>query len=328
MKSEDATLEVAGAPSLNRRGTAFILAIGVNEYSNPDYSLKYAAPDARAFAEEMRRQQARLGRFARVEVSLLLDREASKANLLGFLDRLAGGGRSTPSSPLLERIGRAQPEDAVIVFFAGHGTAAGSRFYLIPHDLGYSGSQAALDTASLRAILDHSVSDRELESAFERIDAAHILLVIDACNSGQALEAEEKRRGPMNSQGLAQLAYEKGMYVLAAAQGYQAALEVGELGHGLLTYVLVEEGLKTLAADSAPKDGRVMIRELMDFATRRVPEVQLALMERLQKAGREVAIVDGEQAIKEIQKRTLQHPRVFYRREPEVEPLIVTKAGP
>jgi hypothetical protein len=39
-------------------------------------------------------------------------------------------------------------------------------------------------------------------------------MVIDACNSGQALEAEEKRRGPMNSKGLAQLAYEKGMYIL------------------------------------------------------------------------------------------------------------------
>ena len=40
-----------------------------------------------------------------------------------------------------------------------------------------------------------------------------------ACNSGQALEAKEKRRGPMNTRGLAQLAYEKGMYVLTAAQG-------------------------------------------------------------------------------------------------------------
>jgi hypothetical protein len=38
------------------------------------------------------------------------------------------------------------------------------------------------------------------------MDAGHLLMVIDACNSGQALEAEEKRRGPMNSKGLAQLA--------------------------------------------------------------------------------------------------------------------------
>lgn len=74
-------------------------------------------------------------------------------------------------------------------------------------------------------MLEHSISDLELDQAFERVDAGQILLVIDACNSGQALEAEEKRRGPMNSKGLAQLAYEKGMYVLTAAQSYQAAQE-------------------------------------------------------------------------------------------------------
>lgn len=64
----------------------------------------------------------------------------------------------------------------------------------------------------------HSISDEELEGAIENIDAEQLLLVIDACNSGQALEAEEKLRGPMNSKGLAQLAYEKGIYILTATK--------------------------------------------------------------------------------------------------------------
>src|SRR5207253_10165785 len=89
----------------------------------------------------------------------------------------------------------------------------------------------------------------------------------DACNSGQALEAEEKRRGPMNSKGLAQLAYEKGMYILTAAQSYQAALEAAQLGHGFLTYTLVEEGLKKGMADREAKDGEVTVREWFDYAT-------------------------------------------------------------
>jgi len=63
----------------------------------------------------------------------------------------------------------------------------------------------------------HSISDNDLEKTIEPIDADHIVLVIDACNSGQALESEEKRRGPMNSKSLAQLAYEKGIYILTAA---------------------------------------------------------------------------------------------------------------
>src|SRR3982751_1226121 len=99
-------------------------------------------------------------------------------------------------------------------------------------------------------------------------------MVIDACNSGQALVAEDKRRGPMNSKGLAQLAYEKGMHILTAAQSFHAALEAAPLGHGYLTYALVEEGLKTPVADTEPKDGVLTARDWLDFATERVPQMQ------------------------------------------------------
>ncbi len=168
----------------------------------------------------------------------------------------------------LDGLARAEPEDAVIIYFAGHGTAQGQRFYLIPHDLGYEGNRSELNESGLKTILSHSISDVELEEAVEGVAASSLLLVIDACNSGQALEAEEKRRGPMNSKGLAQLAYEKGMYILTAAQSYQAALEAAQFGHGLLTYALVEEGLKTGAADNQPKDGVLSAREWLDFGTK------------------------------------------------------------
>jgi len=45
---------------------------------------------------------------------------------------------------------RAEPEDAVIIYYAGHGTAQGQRFYLIPHDLGYAGDRADLNEAGLK----------------------------------------------------------------------------------------------------------------------------------------------------------------------------------
>jgi uncharacterized caspase-like protein len=123
----------------------------------------------------------------------------------------------------------------------------------------------------------HIISDEELLEAFEGFDATKLVMVIDACHSGQALESEEKRRGPMNSKGLAQLAYEKGMYVLTASEGYQAALEDAKLGHGILTYALVEEGLKTAAADEQPADGEIDVREWLEYAARRVPEIQQSL---------------------------------------------------
>jgi WD40 repeat protein len=327
VKSFNALLDLTGAGNLRRKGTAYILAIGINEYANPGYNLKYAVADAQDFAEELRSQQTKLNAFATVEVISLLDKDATKATLLAAFGRLAGDTKPLPlnAAPALAKLKPAEPEDAVFVYYAGHGTAAGPRFYLIPHDLGYAGSRAELDEAGLKTVLEHSISDRELEQAFEKIDAGRLLLVIDACNSGQALEAEEKRRGPMNSKGLAQLAYEKGMYVLTASQGYQAAQEAAQLGHGFLTYALVEEGLKTAAADNAPQDGQVILREWLDYATLRVPQMQEKMMLDARKLGREIPIVDGEEKIRELARRSLQRPRVFYRREPEAQPLVIAK---
>jgi hypothetical protein len=73
------------------------------------------------------------------------------------------------------------------------------------------------------------------------------------------------------------------VYVLTAAQGYQAALEVKELGHGLLRFALVEEGLKSSVADKTPEDGKILAREWLDYATMRVPESQEAQIDAAQK---------------------------------------------
>src|SRR5262249_33120318 len=139
----------------------------------------------------------------------------------------------------------------------------GSRFYIIPHDFRNTSQLAKGDRDSDAGEAPFAISDLELERAFENIDAGHILLVIDACRSGGALNSKDPSEGPMNSKGLAQLAYDKGMYVLTAAQWDQAAMEVTELGHGLLTFALVQ-GLQTDSADTAPQDGKVMVREWLD----------------------------------------------------------------
>jgi uncharacterized caspase-like protein len=329
VKSKDANLLVTGADSLKRAGTAWIIAVGVNEYANSQYNLKYAVADAQSFGEELRRQQTQVARFDHVEVIPLLNENATKANILGALRRLAGMAAEPPTlkAGLLDRIKRAEPEDAVIIFFAGHGTAQQQRFYLLPHDLGYTGERGALDESGLKTILSHSISDLELEDSVEGLAAGSLLLVIDACNSGQALEAEEKRRGPMNSKGLAQLAYEKGMYILTAAQSYQAALEAAQFGHGLLTYALVEEGLKTAAADNEPQDGILSAREWLDFATERVPQMQEEKMKQGRGLGLDIAFTEGEKNIADPDKRSVQRPRVFYRREMETDPLVIAKPG-
>jgi len=238
-------------------------------------------------------QQEKLAAFERVEVTELVDAQATKDNVLAAIAKMRG----------------AQPEDAVIVYFAGHGTAKGARFYLVPHDLGYTGPRAGVDATAVDTILAHSISDEDIEQAMEGVDAGKLLMVIDACNSGQALEAEERRRGPMNSKGLAQLAYEKGMFILTAAQSYQAALEAAQLGHGYLTYTLIDEGLGKALADRDGKDGQITVREWFDYATERVPEMQQ------QNTGTRLLLEIDDKAASVDAVRNLQRPRAFYRRE-------------
>jgi hypothetical protein len=330
VKSKDSTVRLTGAGSLKREGTCYILTIGLNLYENPQYNLQYASADALAFAEELRRQQQKIGRYQKIEVIQLFDRDATKANILSALRRLAGDSGDLPQGvpAVLKQLKPAQPEDTIAIFYAGHGTTQGQRFYLIPHDLGYAGDRTSLDADSLQSILQHGISDEELERAVEGLDAANVLMVIDACNSGQALEAEEKRRGPMNAKGLAQLAYEKGMYILTAAQAYQAALEAAQLGHGYLTYSLVEEGLKQMSADRAPKDNQVLLREWFDFATQRVPEMQEAKLRETRRLGRKLSFVHDQPKkgpSVDAEENAIQQPRVFYRRELEAQPMIVGK---
>ncbi|MEO7538602.1 MAG: caspase family protein, partial [Pyrinomonadaceae bacterium] len=304
IKSSDATLTVNRADLNQQNGVGYFLAIGINEYANAEFNLKYAVADAQDFSTEMRSRQSQLKNYSRVEVVSLNDTNATKANILKALSELAT---------------KVQPEDALVIYYAGHGTAYENRFYLIPHDLGYDGGRTQLDKAGLQSILSRSISDQELEAAVEGIDAGRLLFVIDACNSGQALESDEKRLGPMNSKGLAQLAYEKGMYILTAAQSYQAAQEAVRLGHGFLTYALVEEGLKTNAADREPKDGQVLLREWLDYAALRVPQIQEDDL-RSRELEREKVKGPGK-----VDPMNVQRPRVFYRRETERYPLVVAK---
>ena len=192
VKSKDASLVLTGSDTLKRAGTAWILAVGVNEYANSQYNLKYAVADAQSVADELRRQQSSVGRFDRVEVLPLLNDQATKANILAALRRLAGA----PEPPSLKagplgRLKRAEPEDAVIIYFAGHGTAQGQRFYLIPHDLGYSGERGALNENGLQMILSHSISDLELEESVEGLAAGSLLMVIAPAT--QARRSKPKR---------------------------------------------------------------------------------------------------------------------------------------
>ena len=316
VKSTDARLTLNGSETLRRTGTAYLVVVGVSRYANSQYNLNYSVADATAIGEQLRDQQEGLRRYHPVEVVPLLNQEATKANILLALKLLAGTEKNLPGNApaALRKLKPAQPEDAIVFYFSGHGTAHGDRFYLIPHDLGYLGSRAKLDEAGLATIVSHSVSDLELEEALRPIDADQLLFIVDACNSGQVLQSEEERRGPMNTRGLAQLAYEKGMYVLTASQSDEVAFESAGLKHSYLAYALVEEGIKSGAAD-ADRNGQVFLKEWFDYATERVPRISTDKP----RAGKEL-----EEEVDADEKR-VQRPRIFNMREGGAERFVIAR---
>lgn len=134
----------------------------------------------------------------------------------------------------------------------------------------------------------------------------------------------------MNSTGLAQLAFEKGMYILAASQDAEVAYESSALGHSYLTYALVEQGLKTRTRDAdATKDGQVDLREWFDYAAREVPRLREQNVAQLTvPLSRQARARIRSKQLEEVQvteRAKVQTPRVFYRRQPESQPFIVAK---
>ena len=317
IKSADAHLSIRGPETLRREGTAYLFVVGVGKYANSQYNLNYSVADATEIAAQLKSQQEQLGQYRPIEVVSLLNENATKENILLGLKLLAG----TAKNPLpknvpgdLLKIKAAQPEDAVIFYFSGHGTANGDRFYLIPHDLGYAGSRSTLNEDALMTILGHSISDRELEEVLKPMDVGHLLMVIDACNSGQILKADDERRGPMNTRGVAQLAYEKGMYVLTASQSDEVAFESAGLKHSYLAYALVEEGIKSGAAD-ADRNGKIFLTEWFDYATERVPRIA-----QKRSGGKALEEIDPDE-------KRVQRPRVFNMREGGAERFIIARTS-
>lgn len=276
VKSKDATALVTADFSA-RESVGHILTIGIDEYQGrPDLSLSCAVNDAQSLATRLVQAMP----VGRVEKPIVLsDHQATRARILTELEALSS---------------KAQPEDTVVVAFACHGFLKQNseddryHFYLLPHDL---------QGASEGGMTDRAISDSELESAFLKIDAESLVLVLDACHSGGALDAPEWRRGPMNARGFAQLAWEKGMEIITASQSAGLAREVGD--HGLLTEAL----LRGLTRARVEADGTILVESWLDYAARLVPE--------LAGSGPDSVLVRAVSLWREPQGAQLQTPRVF-----------------
>ena len=256
---------------------AYVIAIGVNAYAQlPDHSLNFAVDDAEAVVGAL----TTIPGYEVIPVALTAEQgkpsAATKSVIRSVLALLAGqegGNRATLAAAGIDasRLDRATPDDLVILAFSGHGWAddRGS-FYLLPSD-------ALLPDAASKRALASLVSSAELTAWLRGVDAGEMAMIIDACHSAASVTADGFRPGPMGDPGLGQLAFDKGIRILAATQADSVAMESAQLHGGLLTYALIHDGLGD--SQHPPKAdhsaaGAVHLDALLQYALKAMPGLE------------------------------------------------------
>ncbi|MBK9134844.1 MAG: caspase family protein [Betaproteobacteria bacterium] len=150
------------------------LLIGVGQYADKRIpSLEGPAHDIDAMQAALREHWG----FAPADIKVLLDRDATRAAILGAIEQL-------------ERTSTAG--DQLFIYFSGHGTSASDRALnlplphssgaFVPHELRMDGTPAEIASALV-------VGARDLRPRLARLDAGgrQVLVVSDSCYSGQAV---------------------------------------------------------------------------------------------------------------------------------------------
>lgn len=288
VKSETARRSFALPAELSPRvPRAYIVSVGVNAFEDPHWDLNYAANDATQLSivltarlQALRDAQGQPAYESVVSVELTAEADvdsegkrrltkvqARKAQIEAVLKVLAGqpvNDEALKGIKHAEQLRRANPEDLVILALSTHGEVdQQGRFYLLPHDIGTNPTEQQRRT--------RAISNDELSAWLQGLDAIDLVMIVDACHSAASVQSKEFKPGPMGSRGLGQLAYDKGMRILAATQIDQYALETQRTQLGLLSYALVREGLEQNRADYRPQDQQIWLSEWFSYASERVP---------------------------------------------------------
>lgn len=326
VRSEYSRLKLERPVAAPAKPRAVVLSIGVNRTENPDFDLDFAGADARRLNAALVQRLTRMGRFANVTGTQLVSDDAdrtgaTKANIRKALTALARGQPGAPG-----------PDDTVILSFSGHGLVdSQGNFRLMPHDTGPGRGKGVPPS---NEDLARMIASDELALWLRDIDAGDFVFIVDACHSAATVESPDFKPGPMASRGLGQMAFDKGMRILAATQANDVALEAKATQQGLLSYALIAEGLEAFRADFKPADQRIMLDEWLAFAVNRVPDLTREVRTGVFRPVVSAAPDSG--AIKTVRPRNaqplparipLQRPSLFDFRERRGELVLQSREG-
>jgi predicted metal-dependent hydrolase len=219
---------------------SWAVVIGINDYIRAP-KLKYAVRDAEEFTEVLVNYYG----FKRENIVKLIDREATKENIMKAFDKLRS---------------KAGKEDRVLVFFAGHGITVPlpdgrEKGYILPVD----GSQDELITSA--------ISTDQLNEISQLIKAKHLFFIMDACYGG-LIFARAQPLSPSALDYLEVISTRRARKALTAGGRDQTVLDTGPGGHSVFTYYLID-GLKNRTAD-LNGDGIITSGELNEYVAPRV----------------------------------------------------------
>lgn len=246
MQSNDALHTVMSTYKAVVKPNIYAVVVGINEYKNPTLKLKYAAADAKLFADTIKEKTK--GLFGKVEVRVLTSKaDTTKENITSTLTSLQD----------------LNPHDMFIFYVASHGMVEDAKYHMITSNVG---------ALSARKIKQEAISQEELKDLIANIPTTKKFVILDTCNSGalgQALEVALLTRGLTETTAMKVLSRAVGSTIISASSSSQEALE-GYKGHGLLTYVLTQ-GLNGYA--DSDQDGFVKTLEISNYVEDTVPEI-------------------------------------------------------
>lgn len=228
----------------------FVLAIGIDKYKNPAYNLNYAAADASSIVELIKNSAN--GIFKSVNIYSYQNESARRDSILAGFDKIGA---------------QSQPQDAFILFYAGHGVMSEGTpevpkdFYLVLHNI----TQIFGNDEMMKNL---GISAAELRELSKKVAAQKQVVFLDACQSGAAVETFAMR-GVAEEKAILQLARSTGSCLIASTGSEQYATEFKELGHGVFTYAIIQ-GL-TCNADGLVKDKKITIQELAAYLNDNIP---------------------------------------------------------
>ncbi len=254
LRSASRTLRVHYDTLMGKR-ELFIVALGIDKYENSNYDLNYAKNDAKSFIKELSSNANML--FEAVHTYSLYNKSANKVDLHQTIRNLKS------------EIG---PEDVFVFYYAGHGVMIPapqkdvSTFFLVMSDI--TNMYGDFSKMSQKGF-----SGDELFQLAKNIPAQKQLFIIDACQSGGALQAGNFR-GVEREKAIAKLARSSGTFFITASQEMEYANESSDLEHGIFTYALLEMmNRENTISPAFSTDAIISVSELKSYVETRVPEL-------------------------------------------------------